>query len=458
MSGVTSLHALSMLPSSTLPLKNMLLSRFKGQSVKSVQTPALFIDRAIFTKNCSNMHQRVKTWGVKFRAHVKTHKTAEGTRIQLRSDVLASSAIVVSTLAEAWQVLNSELVTAGVVDDYTIQILYGLPVGPTKIAELAEMIRSLKGKATIRIMIDNIHQLRALEAFGGKWSAFVKMDHGGKRAGLPLKSEALRELITAILASDSVHIHGFYCHAGDSYASTTPHQAASFLTAEMQTANDAAGLARSILDSRPELKPKYLLPFVLSVGSTPTAHATSLIDDQDRAKPLAKELTHGELEIHAGNYPVCDLQQIHTGLVRVEDVAHRVLASVLSYYPGRAEDGTDEALCDAGAIAMSKDSGPSGGYGDVVPWLSNYSAPLGELDEPPRCEWRLGRCSQEHGILTRTQSAGRGAELIPGQHLWIIGQHACLTMAAHPWYYILDSSVDGGLETIQDVWVPWKGW
>jgi hypothetical protein len=30
----------------------------------------------------------------------------------------------------------------------------------------------------------------------------------------------------------------------------------------------------------------------------------------------------------------------------------------------------DEALCDAGAIAMSKDTGPREGYGDVIgkPW------------------------------------------------------------------------------------------
>ena len=67
-------------------------------------------------------------------------------------------------------------------------------------------------------------------------------------------------------------------------------------------------------------------------------------------------------------------------LVSPEDIAQKVLATAAPYYPGR---GTDEALCSAGAIAMSKDTGTREGYGDVV-------------GKP----WRLRWISQEHGILT----------------------------------------------------------
>ena len=56
-----------------------------------------------------------------------------------------------------------------------------------------------------------------------------------------------------------------------------------------------------------------------------------------------------------GNYPMLDLQQLHTSLISPSDIAQRILATVVSYYPGRGENGQDEALCDAGAIAMSKD-------------------------------------------------------------------------------------------------------
>lgn len=147
-----------------------------------------------------------------------------------------------------------------------------------------------------------------------------------------------------------------------------------------------------------------------------------------------------------------DLQQLHTNLVDRSRVAQRVLATVISYYPGRGAGGSDEAMCDAGAIAMSKDTGPSGVFGEVI-------------GRP----WSLGRISQEHGILTRSTPAkstendelsadNGGDKLELGSMVEIVGQHACLTAAAYPWYYVVDSSVDGGSDCVQDIWVPWKGW
>jgi len=133
-----------------------------------------------------------------------------------------------------------------------------------------------------------------------------------------------------------------------------------------------------------------------------------------------------------------DLQQEHTGMVNELQIAQRVRATVVSYYPKRGANGEDEALIDAGVIAFSKDGGPSGGYGRVA-------------GKP----WRLVRMSQEHGILASIQESGPGLEL--GQTVDIIGQHACLIAAAYPWYYVVDKDVDGG-KMVVDVWVPWKGW
>lgn len=115
-------------------------------------------------------------------------------------------------------------------------------------------------------------------------------------------------------------------------------------------------------------------------------------------------------------------------------------ATVISYYPGRGQDGADEALCDAGAIAMSKDTGPSGSFGEVV-----------------GSEWKLGRVSQEHGILVCNAPAAADT-LKLGDIVHIVGQHACLILAAYPWYYIVDSDAEDGGKLVQDIWVPWKGW
>jgi len=135
-----------------------------------------------------------------------------------------------------------------------------------------------------------------------------------------------------------------------------------------------------------------------------------------------------------------DLQQIHTSLVGSSRVAQKVLATVISYYPGRGADGTDEALCDAGGIAMSKDTGPIKGYG----WVNGGS-------------WFLKNISQEHVILA--QESGNDSGLIKiGDKVEIIGQHACMIAAAHPWYYIVNSSVVEDAGRVVDVWVPSKGW
>lgn len=104
-----------------------------------------------------------------------------------------------------------------------------------------------------------------------------------------------------------------------------------------------------------------------------------------------------------------DLQQQHTSLIDFPRIAQRIRASVVSYYPGRGKNGEDEALIDAGAIAFSKDTGPSGTFGEV-------------MGRP----WKLTRMSQEHGVLS---SVADGDKLEIGDMVDIVGQHACLIAA-----------------------------
>ena len=108
------------------------------------------------------------------------------------------------------------------------------------------------------------------------------------------------------------------------------------------------------------------------------------------------------LMLMAGNYPMLELQQLSTHLIKREQIAQKVLATVISFYPGRG--AVDEAMCDAGGIALSKDTGPAPGYGDIV----------GKA-------WRIGRTSQEHGILVRTDGQGDSALKI-GEVIEIIGK------------------------------------
>lgn len=110
-------------------------------------------------------------------------------------------------------------------------------------------------------------------------------------------------------------------------------------------------------------------------------------------------------------------------------------ATVISAYRER-----HEALCDAGAIAMSKDTGPETGFGPVT-------APEA-LDG-----WHLGRISQEHGILVAGADKHELALPQIGSFIRLVPQHACLTAAQHSWFLIVDGS-----DEIVDIWVPCKGW
>ncbi len=91
---------------------------------------------------------------------------------------------------------------------------------------------------------------------------------------------------------------------------------------------------------------------------------------------------------------------------------------------------------------MSKDTGPSGTFGEII-----------------GTGWRLGRISQEHGTLVQDVASEQNLrKLNVGDLVQIVGQHACLTLAAYPWFYVVDSEGEGVGLVVEDVWVPWKGW
>ncbi|KAJ6571739.1 hypothetical protein B0H19DRAFT_1209011 [Mycena capillaripes] len=373
-----------------LPQKNALTKEYVGPPLEALRTPAMVIDRSIFQKNC----------GATLRSHLMTHKTVEGTRLQLVEGKYTTNAVVVSTSMEAWEVVQGGLVKDGTVKD----ILYGLPVAVNKVADLSDLWDEIaKYGAIVRLMVDNSEQIQFTEEFekargsSRKWSVFVKIDGGQRRAGMTTTSPLFAPFLKSLFDSPAISVYGFYIHAGNAYASTSASQAASFLSSEVREVNDAAGIALLILSASTNAS-AHNQPFVLSVGSTPTAHAATA-----ESKAALSTLLHGKLELHAENYPMNDLQQKHTSLVTSERIAQRVLASVISYYPGRGTGGADEAMCDAGCIAMSKDTGPSGGYGDII-------------GKP----WQLTRMSQEHGILTPTEAGA--PKLRCGDMVEIVGQ------------------------------------
>lgn len=118
------------------------------------------------------------------------------------------------------------------------------------------------------------------------------------RAGVVPGSQEFSALLDVILKSPAVNLYGFYGHAGNSYASTSLSEASAFLSQEVEAVNSAAGFALEAI-SRLGKEVVVTRPFVLSVGSTPTAHAASA-----EAREFLSKVLHGSLELHAGKLSV----------------------------------------------------------------------------------------------------------------------------------------------------------
>lgn len=404
--------------------KQKLVDAFVGKKKADLSTPALIVDRSIFTANAEKMLAASNKLGINFRAHVKTHKTLEGTKLQLGSKDVKTDRIVVSTLGEAWGLVP--LMEEGLIKD----VLFSLPVVKSRLSELVDLSTRVEN---LRLMLDNYKQIETLVEFSKttnyskKWSIFVKINMGTNRAGILNTDEELDKIIEAAHKhSDYISLYGFYCHAGHAYSSCNCDQAQNYLIDEINHGNIACQKA---LAKIPQLK-----DLVISVGSTPTAHTADWLE-VSKISSLA-----GNLELHAGNYPFCDLQQVGTGCAKIENVSCRILADVISSYPGRGSKQPGEELINAGVIALARESGPIPGYGRV------YS-PAGYEN------WIVGRLSQEHGILTPLDEKVE-TELIPvDTRVEIIPQHSCIAAAGFPWYYIFD-----GDDTVVDIWIPYRGW
>ncbi|MEA2492020.1 MAG: hypothetical protein QOH21_3812 [Acidobacteriota bacterium] len=333
-----------------------------------------------------------------FRPHVKTHKTVEVGRMQHGG---SPGPITVSTMAEA----------EFFADDGFRDITYAVPIAPDKLERAATLATRIE---RLSILIDSEVTLRAVEAYatslGVVFDAFLKVDCGYHRAGVDPESPDSARLAIAMGRSEAVHFQGLLTHAGHSY------NAPDATEIRRIAAEESASLTRF----RALLAAEGLGEIVRSIGSTPTA---SVVD----------QFTECE-EVRPGNYVFFDAFQATIGSCRLDDVAVSVLTTVVGAYPER-----QSLIVDAGALALSKDAGPSHiepgfGFGLVC-----------DLDLRP-LPMRIVALSQEHGKIETS------VPVPVGTRLRILPNHSCLTAAMFDCYQVLDRG------RVVDQWRPVRGW
>lgn len=311
--------------------------------------------------------------------------------------------IVCSTIPEIEGSLP--LVAKGMLDE----CIFGMPISANILARLEHLSQNIK----IDLLIDHAHQLEIIESSGRQWDVFIKIDVGARRAGLPPDSPDLIELVQKVESSTKANLLGFYCHANHSYGCRNPKDTEDMLQNEVDCLLKAASL----------LPPTRRIE--ISIGATPTAHVISSLQ-----AALPNNIS---IELHAGNFPTNDLQQVSTKTVSLSDQAVRVGADVISIYAER-----NEALINAGVIVLARETSGFPGFGQVT----------------NRPEWNVVRVSQEHGILGTSDAHQKATEAFRiGERVWLWCQHSCITAAAFYVYYVVDEN-----DVVIDTWVPWKGW
>jgi D-serine deaminase-like pyridoxal phosphate-dependent protein len=361
--------------------------RIRMPRLDDLPTPALLLDLDMLEANLRWMADRTAQLGVALRPHVKTHKCIEVGRLQRD---LGAQGITVSTLAEA-----AAFAAAGF-DDIT----WAFPVIPSRLEE----VRALAARITLRLVVDGPEAVGALERLGVPLHVWLKVDCGYHRAGVdPSSPEAVR-LAARLSAARTLTFDGILSHSGHAYAGPTRSEVRRAAEEERDTMTAFAAT----------LKEHGIPVRAVSVGSTP---AMCVID----------HLT-GVTEARPGNYAFFDYTQVLLGSCGVRNCALTVLSTVVSSQPGATH-----SVCDAGALALSKDRGHPAAH---EPGMGEVFADYGTGALSP--DTRLTALSQEHGKLSTALPAGSRIRILPN--------HSCLTAACFDAYTVVRG------EEVVDVW------
>ncbi|MCK0151345.1 DSD1 family PLP-dependent enzyme [Marivita sp. S6314] len=372
-----------------------------------LQTPCLLVDEARMMRNIDRLAQRADTLGVTLRPHLKTTKSVDAARYVLKD---GTGPATVSTLAEA-----EVFADAGIND-----ILYGVGISPDKLDRVIALHR--KG-CRVTVLLDCAAQAEAVAKASHQADlaipAMIEIDSDKHRSGLTADDPEL-VAVGRILQDGGAELRGVLCHAGGSYGSVG--------RAEHEKCAEQERLA--VVNAATVLREAGLPCPVVSVGSTPTAHA-------------ATDLT-GVTEMRAGVYVFFDLVMAGIGVCEVDDIALSVLTTVIGHQTSRGW-----TICDAGWMAMSRDRGTAAqevdqGYGIVCDAAGAVIPGLIVI-----------QANQEHGVIARRPGFdGDVPEFPVGTRLRILPNHACATAAQHQHYHVIPAKADAPLTQ----WARFAGW
>ncbi len=278
-----------------------------------IDTPAVLIDEAVALRNIATFQKHCDSHGIRFRPHIKTHKTSHFAKAQIQA---GACGINCQKVSEA-----NALLEKGGIDD--ILITFNI-LGESKLAAL----RTLAQRVRLSVVADSETCVDGLaNAFRDSpepLTVLVECDTGAGRCGVITPQQA-RDLAKHIVSQPGLRFGGLMTYPDVGGAVKV-----------QQFMSDAKALIES--DGTP-------VPVISSGGS-----------------PDMWDAQHANVvtEYRAGTYIYNDRSLVERGTCTEQDCALSVLATVVS------TPAPDRAVIDAGSKVLTSDLLGLDGHGLVV--------------------------------------------------------------------------------------------
>lgn len=344
--------------------------------LSDIETPCVIVDRDRLQDNIQSIQGIANTHKINLRPHIKTHKCPEIAKMQIKEGAVG---ITASKTGEAVVFMENQITSS-------VTIAYPLIVE----SKLDGLLKSSRlHNIELRLMADSEEGINIISRSAikkeMKIGVFLKIDVGLHRCGVQENEPILMELVQKIVRDSSLNFLGLLSHAGNAYAKKNRSEV-------LEVALEEHKILSRV---RQTIEKEGIAVNEVSVGSTPTVLASNIYD--------------GITEIRPGNYVFMDRTPLRLGLIKPEQIALTVLATVVSR-------NSDYFIIDAGSKVLSSDlgaHGTSGGtdYGLVYPL---------ERFQQEEYEMKVMKLSEEHGFVARGKY-----DLKIGDKMRIIPNHAC---------------------------------
>ncbi|MCL2405065.1 MAG: alanine racemase [Defluviitaleaceae bacterium] len=354
----------------------------------NLQTPAFLLDLNKLERNIKNYHMMATTGSKMLWPMIKTHKSTEIARMQLK---YGATGFLCGTLDECEIIFKN--IVLGEKRDISIMYAYPVASGPN----ILRVINLAKAHSLYYQRIDSYEQAALLNQAAAEAGIHVNytviINSGLNRFGvMPYE---LKTLLGKTLTLKHLKLCGISTHPGHVYSEIDGNGIAKVAQQESDIIKKTVATLTSM----------RITPQLVSTGSTPT-------------HPLVVNDTVINC-LHPGNYVFMDNIQIALGCAKEDDCALTILATVIS----APREG--EFIIDAGAKCLGLDKGAHGngvikGHGRIKGMREGMS---------------ISALSEEVGKIIVAPTSCSGANLKIGDKLEIIPNHACAA-ANNTSYYI----------------------